>query len=1290
MPDKRLRSALALMALVWALGIAFSIARPAQALDSPVVPLQAATNTPAITPSSTTTHLPSHTPIPSLTATATTTLTPSSTWTPTYATPSCLTRPLQRLSLANGTSPNEASYSEDLSGDGRFVVFSSSADNLIASDANAASDVFRIDLETCALTLVSISETGLTGNSYGGSISDDGRFVAFLSRARLVNADLDDETDVYIRDMQSQNYTYINLTLLSPSIFIGKADLSANGRYLVYPFHDAGQEGLRWTDLQTGDQAQVSTDGFQSTLSADGQTVTFISRLRGTNLWQVNLWRRNAGAVNIGNQYVDPYQPISLSGDGRLMAYSSEGRIVVYDSLTSQLTSVTGTANDPSASPSLSRDGRIISYSSDASNLVANDTNRMSDIFVTNRQTGQTVLLSQQGSTPGDRSSIRPQISADGRFVVYHSSATNLIADDTNREYDVFMAQVSAFGLDLTLLNPTAIPIPSNTPSPTATLRPGECEAASTEVRFVGFESSGVVRLEIRNPHPFIAYLTSFDIRWREVGNIYLRRIVAVAPPGSPGSLTIWDSGVVGEDNNSPTIPSEGGGLRRALVIPAGSPGNPTVIPLLLDFDGTDGPLSDVGISSSDFNGTFFDIGCDPPLGPGLYEENVSALRYSGSWLPYQSGRPDSTSTTYTNDPAASVKFPIDSTHVAALVIWRSLFNAAGEMDVYVNGVKKATIPSQAEVLTWYTPYALPLNLPAGIHMIEIRNTSDRYIMIEAIQLLRLATIPVDNSREENDVSLTYVGNWLDYSQSTPGPLGGSIRYTQQPDAALLFNLSNARGVTVWRTLFAGVGSTEICLYSALAAPLCQTFAPPTQILTWAQPMTLRAEIPGGYTVRIRNLGAGYTSIERIDTVGNYGVFSASNAIIEENNANIAYMREWIDYVAPQPIGGNARYSNVRDARFSVRVDNSVGRVRVFRTLLDGAGEVAVYIDSFSTPHVIIPSQATTTQWAKPFTFDIPPGSRDLTFRLVTSNQYFVLEGLQFLPPQPVLGVGSYEENNPAFVTEGNWISYNAADPLGGNAIYSNDANASLSFKVNNTVGRIVVYHTLSTGFGRYSVTVNGVTTTIDSAANALKWGEPAVIEIASPGNHTVTLRNLFPSYVVIERIDLLPPLPELGVGLYQENNLGLAYSSNWLSYLDPASAGGSSRYINQSGATIRFRASAAVNQIVLTWAVGNSFGNLEVRVNGVLVDTISSASTSFAWGQTATITLPANATADLVELRTNSTGYVIIEQIELRPHSATPVPTNTPGQTNTPGPTTTPLPPTRPGGGDIGCTDNC
>src|SRR5688572_19183293 len=107
-----------------------------------------------------------------------------------------------------GGSGERLSANPQISEDGRYAIFESSSNNLVAGDVNnpAITDIFRRDLVTGQTVLVSanLSSSGGNGSSSNGRISSDGRYVTFLSSATDLQAtvvDANNNVDVFVRDM---------------------------------------------------------------------------------------------------------------------------------------------------------------------------------------------------------------------------------------------------------------------------------------------------------------------------------------------------------------------------------------------------------------------------------------------------------------------------------------------------------------------------------------------------------------------------------------------------------------------------------------------------------------------------------------------------------------------------------------------------------------------------------------------------------------------------------------------------------------------------------------------------------------------------------------------------------------------------------------------------------------------------------------------------------------------------------------------------------------------------------
>jgi WD40 repeat protein len=145
-----------------------------------------------------------------------------------------------RVSVSSsGVQGNLDSYASSISADGRHVALASLATNLVDGDNNGYRDVFVYDFQTAATTRLSVSANGVEGNqnSYGGSISADGRYVTFASQAsNLVEGDANNLEDVIVYDRQIGKASLVSLDSNGLQATGGSDEnsISADGHYLVF------------------------------------------------------------------------------------------------------------------------------------------------------------------------------------------------------------------------------------------------------------------------------------------------------------------------------------------------------------------------------------------------------------------------------------------------------------------------------------------------------------------------------------------------------------------------------------------------------------------------------------------------------------------------------------------------------------------------------------------------------------------------------------------------------------------------------------------------------------------------------------------------------------------------------------------------------------------------------------------------------------------------------------------------------------------------------------------------
>jgi Tol biopolymer transport system component len=267
----------------------------------------------------------------------------------------------------------------------------------------------------------------------GRVLSTDGRYIAFISAsANLVPGDANGTWDVFLRD---------RLLGTTELISVSTIGVQANGV--------CGLFGL--------------------TMTADGRFVAFESGASSLVPGDTNLKRdvflrdRLSGATDRVSVATGGTQG---NGDSVLPSISADGRYVAFTSLASNLVSgdsnvafdvfvrdqlvglterisvsTSGTQGDlDSDAPSISADGRWVAFRSDATNLVPGDTNGKGDVFLHDRRFHVTERISiATGGSQADQASWEPVISSDGQYIAFMTAATNVVAGDTNGDFDVFL-----------------------------------------------------------------------------------------------------------------------------------------------------------------------------------------------------------------------------------------------------------------------------------------------------------------------------------------------------------------------------------------------------------------------------------------------------------------------------------------------------------------------------------------------------------------------------------------------------------------------------------------------------------------------------------------------------------------------------------------------------------------------------------------------------------------------------------------------------------------------------------
>lgn len=365
----------------------------------------------------------------------------------TLAAPTSNVGETSRVSVStSGGQGDYSSFATGISARGRYVAFTSDATTLVKGDTNGKRDAFVRDRLTGETTRVSVTSTGKQsscsdpfGCSSAAGISANGRYVAMVSAAPdLVAGDTNGASDVFVHDRQTGETTRVSISGSGSegNGASGFASISTDGRYVA--FSSSASNLVPGDTNSTGDVfIHDLTTGrtTRASLDSHGRQTN-----RGGDSWD--------SAISARGRYV-----AFTSSASNLVAHDTNNLadVFVRDLRTGRTTRVSVSSRGKQAggdrsrngsnAPSISANGRYIAFHSAASNLVRGDTNRVFDIFVRDRKTRQTrrVSVSNRGRQANAESFGPESISPDGRYVAFGSLATNLVAGDVNDITDVFL-----------------------------------------------------------------------------------------------------------------------------------------------------------------------------------------------------------------------------------------------------------------------------------------------------------------------------------------------------------------------------------------------------------------------------------------------------------------------------------------------------------------------------------------------------------------------------------------------------------------------------------------------------------------------------------------------------------------------------------------------------------------------------------------------------------------------------------------------------------------------------------
>ncbi|GAB4145432.1 MAG: hypothetical protein Fur0021_02700 [Candidatus Promineifilaceae bacterium] len=372
-----------------------------------------------------------------------------------------LTGETRKVSFAyDGTTADEDSGEPSISFDGSRLVYTSYASNLVPNDTNSLEfvrdgmDVFLYEWASNTNRRISLSASGqqLMGNSFGGVISGNGRYVFFVSEAKNVIPGISpDPTScadpiivglrcglIYRLDLDTGALEVLDAVgydgLPSNGIHAAMGNVDYTGRYLTFYSYA--------TNLVPG---AAGNGDYYNVYLYDHQTRSFTLVSKNPNTGA-------GGNAESGQTRISP--------DGKYIIFKSDATNLVdgdtnnqpdaflYEVATGHIRRVNMTqsgeqTNGLSRELSICNEGQIITFSTDADNVIPNDTNNARDIFFYDRLTEQVRIVSQNSDGElGNLDSHKGVVSPDCSGIAVSSEATNLIPGDNNGKRDIFWADI--------------------------------------------------------------------------------------------------------------------------------------------------------------------------------------------------------------------------------------------------------------------------------------------------------------------------------------------------------------------------------------------------------------------------------------------------------------------------------------------------------------------------------------------------------------------------------------------------------------------------------------------------------------------------------------------------------------------------------------------------------------------------------------------------------------------------------------------------------------------------------
>ncbi len=616
----------------------------------------------------------------------------------------------------------------------------------------------------------------------------------------------------------------------------------------------------------------------------------------------------------------------------------------------------------------------------------------------------------------------------------------------------------------------------------------------------------------------------------------------------------------------------------------------------------------------------------------GKYDDTDSNWTYSGTWSTYNGEGPYHNTSHYSLVPASDAQITFNGAKFTLTYV--KAYNR-GLIDVYVDGVKIATINAYKSSTAWQQTWTSP-TFPAGEHTARfVHAGGGTYIDIDAIEIFAGPSPVTAGIYDDDHASWTFSSGWSTYSGS--GPYNSTLHFasTVGNEAQISFN-----GTQFILTYVKASNRGLIDIY--VDGSLVDTVNAYSSTLAWRQTWTSPIYTLGVHAVRIVHAGGGtYIDVDAIEVLAPPPAVPAG--VYDDPHASWIFSSGWTTYAGPGPYNSTLHYSKAIGSE--ARITFNGNRFNLIYVKATDRGLIDVYVDGVKI--ATVNANGPTTAWQQIWTSPVLTSAvHTVRFVHAGGGTYIDIDGIEILNPSDVTAPAAIGDLAAATGTIGGSVrlTWTAVGDDGG---------------VGTATSYLVRYSTAAINSEATWNAATPVTSGIPTPGIAGQ-SESMIVSGLTPGatyyfavrarDEALNLGGLSNSPSAVAQSPTPAP-----VGKYDDTDSSWVYSGSWATYSGSGPYSNTLHYANTVGSEAQFTFNG--RRFTLTYVRANNRGSIDVYVDGGLVYTINANSSTLAWQQTWTSPLYALGVHTVRFVHAGGGTYIDVDAIQISNPSDTTAP---------------------------------